>query len=187
MRHAVPIVLLLAACSKPAPSAEAKLGRPAMRGADVAAEARKLQLEPGQWETTTTITALNVPGLPAAMAKAATGTPTTTSACITPAEAARPSADILAGAQGGNCTYQRFSMANAQIDAAMTCAPPGAPSAVALTLNGGYSPQTFDMGMVVKTDLPGQGAMTQGTMTMRARVSGLRTGACIPNPQETTL
>lgn len=176
MRSIIPLILLLAACSKPAPQADTKLS-----AADVRAEARKLQLEPGQWETTTLITALNVPGMPAGMAEAATGTRTTTSACITPAQAARPDADILAGAQGGNCTYQRFSMGGAKIDAAMTCAPPGAPAAVALTLEGGYSPRTFDMGMAMKTDLPGNLAMT-----MRANVSGRRTGACMPNDPNAT-
>lgn len=175
MRYALPL-LLLAACSKPAPEAPEKLS-----AAAVAAEATKLRLEPGQWETTTLITALEVPGLPAESAKAATGTRTTTRNCVTPAEAAKPSAEFLSGATDGNCTYQRFSMANARIDAAMICRPAAAPGAIAMTLNGGYSPTAFDMGMAVRTDLPGD-----AKMTMRATVTGKRIGNCTAEEESKT-
>lgn len=170
MRRLLPL-LLLAACSKPASQDAATL-----TAAAVAAEAKKLRLEPGLWETTTLITALAVPGLSADAAKAATGTRTTTSNCVTPAQAAKPSAEFLSGASDGNCTYQRFSMANARIDAAMTCRPAAAPGAIAMTLDGGYSPTAFTLGMAVRTDLPGD-----GDMTMRATVTGKRTGDCAAN------
>ena len=167
-RVAVLLALSLAACSK---EPERKAGTVA--AADVAAEAKKLKLAPGEWETTTLITDMQVPGLPADAMKAATGTRTTTRNCVTPEQAARPGADMLAGTKDGNCTYQRFSMANARIDAAMTCAPAAAPGKVAMTLSGGYSPTAFDMGMAMKTNLPGDTAMT-----MRAKVTGKRVGEC---------
>ena len=171
-RTALLPLTLLAACSKPAEKAEK------LSAADVAAEARKLRLQPGQWETTTLITDMNIPGLSADAAKAATGTRTVTSNCVTPAQAAQPSAEFLSGAKDGNCTYRRFSMANARINAAMTCEPAAAPGAIAMTLNGGYSPTAFDMGMAMKTDLPGDLAMT-----MKARVSGKRVGECAPQTE----
>lgn len=174
MRSGATLALLLVACSKQ-PEAGEKL-----TDAKVAAEAGKLRLQPGQWETTTLIDAINVSGMPADAMKAATGTRTTTSNCVTPAQAARPDANILSGTKDGNCTYQRFSMANAKIDAAMTCSPPGIPGTMAMTLAGGYSPTAFDMGMDMKSDMPGNMALT-----MKATVSGKRVGACSANQEKT--
>lgn len=168
------LLLIVAACSKPP---ERKAGTP-VGTRQIAAESRKLQFQPGAWETTTVITTMNLTGIPASATKAATGTPTITRNCITPQQAARPDANILSGTKDGNCTYERFSMAGARIDAAMTCAPPGLPGTMAMTLAGGYSPTAFDMGMTMKSDLPGNVAMT-----MQATVKGKRTGACTPSTE----
>lgn len=162
-------MILFAACSK---APDEKAGKP-LSSAKVAAEAEKLKLQPGEWETTAVITDMDVSGLPASATRAATGTPTTTRHCITPEQAARPDAKILSGTRDGHCSYQRFSMAGEKIDAAMTCTPPGAPGKMAMTLTGGYSPTAFAMGTTIKTDLPGNMAMT-----MKASVKGRRIGAC---------
>lgn len=166
-------LLVAAACSKPAETPGNTVSATA-----VAAETRKLQLQPGQWETTTLITAMDVAGLPAGATQAATGTRTTTSNCITPAQAAQPDANILSGTKDGNCAYQRFSMAGAKIDAAMTCTPAGAPGRIAMTLAGTHARDRFDMGMAMNTSLPGGLAMT-----MKATVAGRRTGACTASPE----
>lgn len=171
----VPLAIV-AACSKPA-----ETPGNAVSATAVAAETRKLQLEPGQWETTTLITAMEVAGLPAGATQAATGTRTTTSNCITPAAAARPDANILSGTKDGNCTYQRFSMAGAKIDAAMTCTPAGAPGKIAMTLAGTHARDKFDMAMAMNTSLPGNLAMT-----MKATVTGRRTGVCTSPPETRT-
>lgn len=165
------LIALAASCSK---APERKAGD-AMTAREVSAEASKLKLEPGQWETTMAITDMAVSGVPADATKAATGTPTTTTNCVTPEQAAKPGADFLSGTRDGNCAYQRFSMAGDRIDAAMTCSPRGVPGAtkIAIDLKGGYSPTTFAMGMNMNTDLPGKMAMT-----MTATVKGRRVGAC---------
>lgn len=176
----LPALLVASACSRPAETQGDTVSATA-----VAAETRKLQLQPGQWETTTLITAMDVAGLPADAMQAATGTRTTTSNCITPAQAARPDANILSGTKDGNCTYQRFSMAGTKIDAAMTCAPlgtpAGAPGKIAMTLAGTHARDRFDIGMAMNTDLPGNLAMT-----MKATVAGRRTGACTSAPETNT-
>lgn len=163
------LVLLAAACSKGTDrDADGKLSH-----TEVAAEARKLRLDPGQWETTTRIDAIAVPGVSADMMKAATATPTTTANCITPAQAASPDANLLSGTADANCTYQRFSMADARIDAAMTCDPPGVPGTMAMTLAGSYAPTRFSMRMDMKSEGTGPAAVT-----MKATVEGRRIGAC---------
>lgn len=175
VRAALPLILL-AACSKgPDNNADGKLS-----AAEVSAESAKLKLKPGKWETTTLITDMNVPGLPAQATQGATGTRTTTSNCITPAEAAKPDASLFTGRKDANCTYQRFSMADAKIDAAMTCQPPGLPGTMAMTLSGNHSDTAFAMGMAMTSDTPGPGAMT-----MKATVSGRHVGPCTPSPETT--
>lgn len=182
MRRALPL-LLLAACSKPA---EEKAAAPTVAPATVAAEAAKLRLQPGTWETTTLITALDVPGVLPEGLKAATGTRTTTRNCVSAADAEARSADLLSGSASANCSYRRFSVAGARIDAALTCAPAAAAVAgvgnVAMTLNGDHSPTAFDVALAMKTDLPGGQAMT-----MTARVDGRRTGDCSNTAGETSI
>lgn len=170
------VLLLATACSKsPDRDADGKLS-----ASEVTAEASKLVLRPGRWETTTLITDMNVAGLPAEMMEAATGTRTTTSNCVTPAQAEKPDPQIFTGRDDVDCTYQRFSLANAKIDAAMTCRPPKAPGTVALTLAGNHSPTAFAMGMTMNTQLPGAGGMT-----MKATVSGRHMGACTSSTEQT--
>jgi len=170
-RFAAATLLLAAACSKGTDrNADGKLS-----SSEVSAEASKLVLKPGKWQTTTLITDMDVTGLPAEMLEAATGTRTTTTNCVTPAQAARPDPQIFTGRKDVDCTYQRFSLANAKIDAAMTCNPPAPAGRLALVLAGNHSPTAFAMGMTMKTDFPGMGAMT-----MKATVSGKHLGACTP-------
>ena len=165
----VPLLLLSASCSKRADDEP----EASVSAAQVSAEARKIKLEAGEWETTTKITQIEVQGLPKAAAQKAAGTNTVTRNCITPAEAARPDANILSGTKDGNCTYQRFSMAGSKIDAAMTCSPRGLPGKMAMTLEGDYSSTAYVLDMAMKADLPGSMAMD-----MKASVSGKRIGEC---------
>ena len=171
MKRAIVLIplFLAAACSKAAErNADGNIS-----AAEVSAEARKIKLEAGEWETTTKITQIEVRGLPKAAAQKAAGTNTVTRDCITPAEAARPDANILSGTKDGNCTYQRFSMAGSKIDAAMTCSPRGLPGKMAMTLEGDYSSTAYVLDMAMKADLPGSMAMD-----MKASVSGKRIGEC---------
>lgn len=177
MRPILLPLLLLAACSKQPERTQNKT----LTAADVTREATKLRLEPGQWETTTLITALGIPGHSAEQLKSATGTRTTTSHCITPEQAARPSADMLSGTKDGNCTYRRFSMDGARIDAAMRCEPAGTPGAVSMTLAGTHARDRFDLVMDMTIGMMGNAAMT-----MKATVAGRRTGVCTV-PQETKI
>lgn len=165
----VPLILLPAACSK---KEEAGAGGN-LTTAQVSAEASKIKLDAGEWETTTKITDIAVKGMPEAAAKAASGTNTVTRNCITAAEAASPDANLLSGTKDGNCAYQRFSMAGQKIDAQMTCSPRGLPGKMAMTLTGDYSRTAYDLNMNMKTDLPGSMAMD-----MKATVTGRRVGEC---------
>lgn len=174
LRATIPL-LLLAACSRGADSD----GDGKLSAAEVSVESAKLRLQPGQWETTTLITELSATGLAAEAAKTATGTRTKTTKCITAAEAARPDASLITGLKDANCAYRRFSMADAKIDAEMTCDPVDRPGRVALTLSGNHSTTAYALSMAMRTGGAGAGALS-----MKATVSGKRLGACTPG-QET--
>lgn len=167
---AIVTVLLAGACSKAAEPPAPPTGN--MTAAAVSAEATKLVFRPGEWETRTQVAALRVPGVAPETLKGATDTPTITRSCMSAADAAKPSADFMSGTSDGNCVFQRFSLAGGRVDAAMTCAPAGAPAKAALTLKGTYAPESFAQTMNMIVDLPGE------DMTMTARVAGRRIGAC---------
>lgn len=167
--------LLITGCSDNERTATKSGGN--MTAAAVASEASRLRFQAGLWETRTEITKIAVQGVAPEKLKAATGTPTTTRSCMSAAEATNPGADFLSGTKDGNCAYQRFSMANGRVDAAMTCAPAGVPGKVALTLAGTFTPASFAQTMNMRVDLP----VTSQDMTMTARVAAKRIGPC--NPQ----
>lgn len=144
-----------------------------LAGCDRQSSTPAARLQPGIWETTTRITDLNIPGHSPEQLSAATGTPTTTRDCVTPAEAARGDALIKLGAKNDGCTYQRLSLSGGKVDAAMTCAAQGEAGRMAMTLGGDYGPAAFTLRMDMKSALPGNQAMT-----MKARVAGKRIGAC---------
>ena len=60
MRAAFLLLLVLAGCSKIVGKGE----EAGLSAAEVSREAKKLSLAPGQWRTTTTITAIDIPGVP---------------------------------------------------------------------------------------------------------------------------
>ena len=133
-------------------------------------------LQPGQWEMTTKITDIQVPGAPPAAAAqmkqmmASQGTQTQ-SRCITPAEAANPAGSFGnpgGGAQGCNFTKQTF--AGGSIDIAGTCQSPS--GNVEMTSTGSYTGDTMTMNFTANAQAMGQTVRTSGTMT------GRRTGDC---------
>lgn len=133
-------------------------------------------LQAGQWEFTTKMTDIEIPGAPPAMAEqmkqAMASQAQTQSRCITPAEAANMGGNLAnpsGSAQG--CTFSKQTFAGGTIDVAGTCqAPTG--GTVATTLTGTYTAQALDARISANvTGGPQQMRMT-GTMT------GRRTGDC---------
>lgn len=147
--------------------------------ADVASETQKVRRqEPGEWQTTTRITALDNPDIPK-------GSPTeklmleqlgknqTSTTCVTKADADRP---VFAQAVDptGKCRYDHITFEDGHIDAVLACPAADRPGSVEIRHRGTYTPKSFDVEATM-TQKNAAGA-NAGTMTMR--ITAKRTGEC---------
>lgn len=132
--------------------------------AAVATPALAQSIQPGQWQTTSTVSSMNMPGLPPAALAAMKGHPTTVSNCVTPEQAKAGPKELLKSAP--SCTFNRFSMAGGRIDSEMVCARGGRTTTA--TTTGSYTP----VSMTATSKVVAEG------MTITATVSGKRIGDC---------
>jgi len=129
-------------------------------------------MQPGEWEMTTTVTRMNVTGMPAGM-NAPMPPAQTARNCLTPEEAAQASENFLSETTGAGegCTAENSSMSGGRIQATVQCTRPE--GRVRMTMNGTYSATTLDMTQRVQTSAPGG-----QNVEMEARISGRRVGEC---------
>lgn len=169
MRY-VPLLLvaLLGACSQqPAANGSAE----AANASAPAPAAPILAMQPGKWESTVTITDLQIAGMPPGMDQPKPA-PKTTSSCMTPEQAANGPArvtDKIKESFGGKCDIAKSEVGGGTIAVSMTCQSPGGP--LALTVNGTYSATS------ITTDAE---ARLTGKMSMTEKVhsEARRIGAC---------
>lgn len=141
---------------------------------EVARAMAAVKMQPGQWEATNEILSAKAPGIPDEALRRMVGQKTTVSNCVTPEQAARPSANFLAAQKDSDCTYQDFSMEGGRMKGVMTCTSGPMPGKMVMNMNGRYEPRTYDMNMKMNVgDMPGG-----MTMTIEARTTGRRVGEC---------
>jgi hypothetical protein len=158
----------IAACNKEEPKKGPQTAQ------DVAKELSAMKMEPGQWEATNEVISASAPGVPEAALKQMIGQKTTVSNCVTPEQAARPSANFLAAQKDSDCTYQNFSMDDGRMTGTMTCSGGNVPGKMVMKMNGRYDPTSYDMNMEMDAS-----AMPGGmTMTLKAKTTGRRVGDC---------
>lgn len=140
----------------------------------VAARVSKVMFEPGEWQMTTRITAVDMPGAPPELTKAMAGRETVVKHCMTREEAERSPGDLFRKSAEGKCTYERFEMDGGKVDAKMQCqgARPG--ETMQTEMSGAYSRDTYKTEMKMTVSVPG----SEGPMTMEATTEGKRLGAC---------
>ncbi len=141
---------------------------------EVAEEMKSLKMEPGQWEATNEVLSASAPGLPEEALKQMVGQKTTVSNCVTPEQAARPSANFLSAQKNSNCTYQDFSMDDGRMTGTMTCSGGQVPGQMVMKMEGEYGPQSYSMNM----DMNASGMPGGMTMTIKAKTTGRRVGEC---------
>jgi hypothetical protein len=145
-----------------------------MSAEQVADEMAKMKMEPGQWEATNEILSATSPAIPADQLREMVGNNSTVSNCLTPEEAARPSASFLAGQQNSQCTYQDFSLKGGNMTGTISCTGPQMPGKMVMQMDGQYSERDYSMNMnMTAADLPGG-----LTMTIKARTTARRVGDC---------
>jgi hypothetical protein len=126
--------------------------------------------QPGQWETTTQITRMNMAGLPAGITPPMPP-PTTVSYCMTPDQAGRPNAGFLIGkTEGGGCSYTDFSMSGGRLQGNIQCTQAGATTNI--TMNGQFSAESYEVTQQVQMNAGGV------TTDMESRTTARRLGDC---------
>lgn len=135
------------------------------------------QLNPGQWETIIKIVSVDLPGMDAGMAKGITGkmigTETKSSQCISKEQAAEPSAEMLAGANGSeNCKFETFDIKGGTLSLKLACGKVGEAGAMVMTSSGPYGGDayTLDTNMTIASPV--------GQMKIKATNSAKRVGEC---------
>lgn len=179
MRRYAPLalcLLALAACSK---APEQKAADTPVANADVKADIVKAAtFMAGKWEHSTTITALDAPGMPPqvkdAMNKAMKRTVTSTD-CITKEQAEKNAEEMFKKSAEGMCKYQRFSMSGGQINAAMTCEGGEGGGTTDVTMTGVYTADSYKTQLKMNASMP---KMPGGAMSMSATGTGRRIGEC---------
>ncbi|HCB75506.1 MAG TPA: hypothetical protein DEP91_04935 [Sphingomonas bacterium] len=185
MKRLVLIALALSGCGGQSTNESAgKIGEIDVTNASVAevqaqtkAAGAAMRFDPGQWRTTIEVLEADIPGLPPQMAgemKRRMLQKSTVSSCMTPEQAANPNEDLFAG-KSGNCRFDRFTMKDGKVDAAMTCAGDGSGAGAAkIAMTGTFDKRRFELENRIEAAGPGAAQ----AMKMRSRVTGERTGDC---------
>lgn len=141
---------------------------------EVAKEMSAMKMEPGQWEATNEILSASAPGLPKNALDQMVGQKTTVSNCVTPEQAARPSANFLAAQKDSDCTYQNFSMEGGRVTGTMSCKSGQVQGAMVMKMDGRYDARSYEMNMEMNAS-----GMAEGmSMVLKARTTGRRIGDC---------
>lgn len=138
-----------------------------MTDQEVGDQLSNMRIAPGLWLLASDVVEVHAKGLPLEVRNRMIGPRSRLRHCITPAQAARPSANFLAGRTDRACTYRNFRAQGGLVSGAMTCPDTWT------TMQGRYGPEGYDMRMDVATRMP-----TGAIMTVKVRSRGRRVGAC---------
>jgi hypothetical protein len=138
-----------------------------MSAVEVAAELAGMRIAPGLWELTSEVVDVRAPDLPQEVRQRMIGPRRRLRHCITPEQAAHPSANFLAGRAESECAYRGFTVEGGRLRGEMTC-----PEASA-TMAGRYGPEGYDLRMAMESAMP-----SGATMTLELRSRGRRIGEC---------
>ena len=168
------LIAVLCACDRA--KVDEKNATPAEVAEAVADARADMKFKPGRWESNVTFVSMDAPGMPAEVSQAMQGTlgkENRFASCLTKEQAEKPAADFFAK-DAKDCTYDHFTLGGGKIDAKMRCGGEG--RAVAMTMNGAYDSDSYDMNMETKVDSGGA-----GPMTMKMKIASSHVGACRGN------
>ena len=128
-------------------------------------------IQPGQWETTTQMTEVEIPGMPEAMAaqmREQMGNQRSTQThCITPEEAANPAGRMVnPGGDSQQCEFSESTFAGGVINVQGTCPSPTGGS-IATSLEGTYTETTMEGRIGAEVQGGPQNMRMSGTLTSR--------------------
>ena len=132
-------------------------------------------IQPGNWETTTRFTSVEVPGMPEAVAKqmqAQMANQPAQTRCITPAEAANPTGGMMGSQNPQGCTFSEQTFSGGVIRVRGSCPGPGGQGQIRMSWEGTYTDTTMTGN--ITTELSGG----PQTMRMAGTINSRRTGDC---------
>lgn len=170
--------LCLAASMLSVACSDGTAGEAAKQKAAAAEAAKKLQLAPGQWETTAEVTRVTQQDkAPRPAINTPVGSKTTASACVTAAEARNPPAVLLAGSDAYQCSSNNMYVSGGTLNAQLECTRKALSGAVRMSVDGSYTADTFTANQSLSTFLPGD-----GDVTIVSNLTARRTGECTAEP-----
>lgn len=164
MRAVFALALAVAACSDGADKA--------LSDEQVSRKAAQLRFQPGEWETRTEITGIDIPGAPAD-ATDRVGQVQTARACLTREQAANPDAGFISGNRQGGCRAERLALDNGRIDGRFICRPEGLPGTAIAEVDGTYTRTAFRTAVKSRIDLT-----ALPDVSINALVTSRRVGEC---------
>ena len=132
-------------------------------------------MRPGLWEVRSAVVAVSEPGLPLEIAERMKGPRRTVRRCITPQEAARPDAGLIAARRAGRCGGESFERRSGRIAGSAVCSDERG-AATRLRMSGDYRAEAYRVRIEAETP----GIAPGRTMTLVTEQSGRRVGDC-PN------
>ena len=139
--------------------------------------AKPVTLQSGQWESTTALTEVDVPGVPEKQLAAMRQT-VSQSQCLSPEQAAHPLNSLT---HQSNCSLARRVFAGGTIDFAGTCLQPGQGKS-SIVMTGTYTADSFAARFRVEGRFIQPGVEGPPTVRVSAALRGRRTGRCTGPP-----
>jgi hypothetical protein len=164
-------LLALAGCggSEPTQSGNAAAAETEAAGADGGGGA-EVRLQPGQWEMKVEVKNAGLPNMPAGVADAMKTVSTTTTACLSEEDAAKPA--IFSGKTDESCKSEGFEYQGGRVSGTITCGGADGDGKMTIRTEGTFSPTGFQT--TSRSEIEGPGMK----MTTESSVVGRRIGEC---------
>lgn len=133
-----------------------------------ATSATAQQIQPGQWETVTTVKSVEMPGAPPQVAKMMNGKTTRISHCVTPEDAAKRPEQLVK--QDRSCKMVNFSMRAGKLASEMRCVRDG--QTMTIKTNGTFTPTAYTAASSAQSSGDGM------NMKIASTASARRIGPC---------
>ncbi|NYH95035.1 DUF3617 domain-containing protein [Novosphingobium marinum] len=150
-------------------------GAIAMVSAPLDAAEEPSMMQPGKWQSTTTFSKIDMPGMPpqvAGMMKKMMGRQQSVSYCVKPEDIGRPGPDAMGGKNAKDCKYEDWSYNGGRMRATIVCKVKGQ-GTMRMKMAGSGSPTAYNAD--VDTTITGS---KMGPMHMVGKVSAKRIGSC---------
>jgi hypothetical protein len=158
---------LAAACTAAEPPAN-------VTESEVVKELAQVRIEPGLWERSSAIVDVDAQAAPRELVNRMMQRRTSARHCITPEQAARPTANFMAARENAQCVSRSFDMHNGRISGEMDCTDAESGGKWTARMQGSYTPVGYELEMIMEMPNP----WDPGQMLITSRTQGRRLGAC---------